>query len=39
MLDNDCSNVARWYALDVLLEHKVKVPLEMGKRKPAIDTL
>jgi hypothetical protein len=27
ILDTDCSNVARWYAIDVLLEHKVKVPL------------
>ena len=37
MLDNDCSNEARWYALDVLLEHKVKVPLETGR--PAIGML
>jgi hypothetical protein len=28
MLDTDCSDVARWYALNVLLEHQVKVPLE-----------
>src|SRR5579859_2102856 len=27
MLDKDCSGVARWYAIDTLLELKVTVPL------------
>ncbi len=31
ILDKDCSDVARWYAIDLLLEHKVAVPLEVGK--------
>jgi hypothetical protein len=39
LLDQDCSTVARWYAIDVLLEHKVKVPLETGEGRPAIGTL
>lgn len=30
VLDKDCSNVARWYAIDMLLEYQVKVPLESG---------
>lgn len=28
MLEKDCSDVARWYALNILLEHKVVVPLD-----------
>jgi hypothetical protein len=38
MLDKDCSEVARWYAIDTLLEHKVTVPLERGKERPTIRT-
>lgn len=28
LLEKDCSDIARWYAINLLLEHKVKVPLE-----------
>lgn len=28
MLDNDCSDVTRWYAIELLLEQKVAVPLD-----------
>jgi hypothetical protein len=28
MLDKDCSEVTRWYAVELLLEQKVPVPLE-----------
>ena len=31
LLDKDCSDTARWYALNQLLEHKVSVPLERGQ--------
>ena len=31
LLDRDCSDVARWYAIDLLLAHNVSVPLERGK--------
>lgn len=30
LLEKDCSDVARWYCLNSLLEHKVRVPLEIG---------
>lgn len=29
MLEKDGSDVARWYALNILLEHKVVVPLDV----------
>lgn len=29
LLEKDCSDVARWYALNILLEHKVAIPLEV----------
>lgn len=35
MLDTDCSDVARWYTIDTLLEQKVRVPLERGKGRSA----
>lgn len=28
LLEKDCSDIARWYAINLLLEHKVNVPLE-----------
>lgn len=28
LLDQDCSDVARWYAIETLLAHQVIVPLE-----------
>lgn len=31
MLDNDCSDVMRWYAIELLLEQKVAVPLERNE--------
>lgn len=30
LLETDCSDVARWYSINVLLEHKVAVPLEVN---------
>lgn len=29
LLDMDCSDVARWYSLNLLLEHQVTVPLQL----------
>lgn len=31
LLERDCSDVARWYSLNALLEHQVSVPLETGQ--------
>lgn len=31
LLEKDCSDIVRWYALNQLLEHKVNVPLENGE--------
>ncbi len=31
LLDRDCSDVARWYAIDLLLAHSVSMPLERGR--------
>ncbi|GHP00414.1 hypothetical protein KSF_104610 [Reticulibacter mediterranei] len=33
MLDQDCSDVARWYAIEILLTHRVIVPLKRNEGK------
>jgi hypothetical protein len=33
MLDQDCSDVARWYAIETLLAHQVMVPLENDEER------
>lgn len=31
MLELDCSDVVRWYSINLLLEHKISVPLESSE--------